>query len=105
MLEPGTFAALDPVSRDMLSDWLLSATSAVGRGRIDTVLDLSPRPWKVAGTSCVIGVFEPGAKSASWLIVGYGTGWTLAQCRSGSVSEPGVTLAEALEQIDEALGA
>jgi len=97
MLQAGTFTALDPSSRDSLSNWL------DGMGRIDTVIDLSPRPWKVAGTRTIIGVFERGKPLASWLIVAEQSVWTLAACDDGAVSEPCTTLAEILKVIDHRL--
>jgi hypothetical protein len=103
MLQAGTFTALDPASRDSLSDWLTIAATDAGAGGIDTVLDLSPRPWKVAGARTIIGVFEKGKGSATWLIVRHRSLWTLARCDDGSVSDACTTLAEILGLIDDAL--
>jgi hypothetical protein len=99
MLEPGTFIALDPANRDILTDWLATA----GTGTIDTVIDLLPRPWNVAGPHTIIGVFEKGKETASWLIVGYGARWTLARCGDGYLSNACATLGEALRLIDDAV--
>jgi hypothetical protein len=96
MLQTGTFTALDPASRDSLSNWLARV------GCIDTVLDLSPRPWKVAGARTIIGVFEEGKDQASWLIIGQCSVWTLARCDDGSIAGPCATLAEILRLIDAA---
>jgi hypothetical protein len=99
MLEPGTFMALDSASRDVLTDWLARA----GTGPIDTVIDLSLRRWNVAGPRSIIGVFEKGNDSASWLIIGYGSWWILARCGDGHLSDPRASLAETLSLIDTAI--
>jgi hypothetical protein len=101
MLLAGTFTGLDPVSRASLAEWLAGARA--GAGRIDTVVDLSHRPWNVADARTVIGVFEQGKPSASWLIVRHRSAWTLVQCGDGAVLETCPTLGELLGLIDDAL--
>jgi hypothetical protein len=109
MLLAGTFNELDATSRATLGDWLASASNGSGAGRIDTVLDLSRRPWNVADARTIIGVFEPGQGSASWLLVGHvghvghRAAWTLVRCEDGFVSETRPTLGEILGLIDDAL--
>jgi hypothetical protein len=92
-----TLTALDPASRDILSAWL-GATD-----RIDAVLDLSSRPWKIPGDRTIIGVFKKGRQRASWLIVAEQSVWTLSDCDDGAVSESCTTLAETLKVIDHRL--
>nr|WP_294509174.1 hypothetical protein [uncultured Rhodopila sp.] len=105
MVLAGTFTGIDPASRRSLSDWLAAAVSDAERGigRIDSVSDLSRRPWRVSDARTIIGVFEKGKESASWLIVGHQALWTLVRCQDGFVSESCSTLREVLTQIDEAL--
>jgi hypothetical protein len=97
MQQAETFAALDPADRHLLSAWVAA------RDRVDTVLDLSPRAWRLPGDRSVIGVFETGRPQASWLIVAERSVWVLAQCADGVVSEPCATLAEILALIDHRL--
>jgi hypothetical protein len=99
MLLAGTFTGLDPASRAALSDWV------AGAGGIDTVVDLSHRPWNIAGADTIIGVFEHGKPSASWLIVLHRSRWTLARCDDHSVSETYPALGEILGLIDDTLRA
>jgi hypothetical protein len=99
MLLAGTFTGLDSASRARLADWL----AGMGAGGIDTVLDLSHRPWKVADARTIIGVFERGKPSASWLIVRHQSLWTLIQCGDGAVSETRSTLGDILGLIDASL--
>jgi hypothetical protein len=105
MLLAGTFTGLDPASRASLTDWLASATegAGAGAGRIDTVLDLSHRPWNVADAQTIIGVFEQGKPSASWLIVWHRSLWTLVRCGDGAVSEACPALGDILGLLDDAL--
>jgi hypothetical protein len=91
-----TFAGLDEADRQMLSGWL---THARARG-IDAVMDLSVRPWGVSGAGVIVGVFNAGEDRASWLIVGHGTGWTLARCGDGFVSDVMTSLPAVLALID-----
>jgi hypothetical protein len=92
-----TLTALDPASRASLAAWL-AATD-----RIDAVLDLSSRAWRVPGDRTILGVFETGKPRATWLIVAEHSVWTLAACDTGRVSEPHTTLAEILTLIDHRL--
>ncbi|PPQ27101.1 hypothetical protein [Rhodopila globiformis] len=85
--------ALDQASRASLAAWLAAAD------HIDTVLDLSPRAWRVPGDRTILGVFEKGKPRATWLIVAERSVWTLAACDGGWVSEPRETLAEILALI------
>jgi len=107
MQQAETCAALDPADRDLLSAWLAA------HDRIDAVLDLSPRAWRIPGgripggripgDRTIIGVFETGRPQASWLIVAEQSVWVLAHCADGTVSEPCATLAEILALIDHRL--
>jgi hypothetical protein len=103
MLLAGTFTGLDPASRIALSDWLDGIAAREGARVIDTVMDLSHRPWQVFETPTVIGVFEHGRHAATWLIIGYQSEWTLAQCEDGLVSGTYPTLGEILRLIDAGL--
>jgi hypothetical protein len=94
----GTFAGLDIADRQVLSDWLDHA------GGIDNVIDLAVRPWNIPGVAAVLGVFETGKNQASWLIVRYGPGWTLARCMDSSVSDISDSLPDILYLIDEQRG-
>ncbi len=64
--------------------------------------NLSVRPWGISGVGAIIGVFDTGADRASWLIVGHGSGWTLARCQDGFVSDVITSLAGVLALIDAA---
>jgi len=90
------FAGLDDADRQILSGWLERARA---RG-IDAVVDLSVRPWGVGGTGVIVGVFDAGEDRASWLIVGHRTGWTLARCGDGFISEVMTSLPAVLALID-----
>jgi hypothetical protein len=98
VLPAGTFNGLDVADRQVLSDWLDCA-----RG-IDAVTDLTVRPWNIAGPRAILGVFETDRDQASWLIVRDGSGWTLARCADGLVSEVLDSLADILGLIDEQRG-
>ncbi len=54
----------------MLSDWLDHA----GARGIDAAMDLSVRPWGVAGAGAIVGVFEAGKEKASWLLLRHWAG-------------------------------
>jgi hypothetical protein len=95
VLPAGTFTGLDTADRQVLSDWL---DSALG---IDTVMDFSVRPWNVAGTTAIFGVFEVGQDQATWLIVRHTSGWMLVRCSDSSVSDVMVLLPDILDLIDE----
>lgn len=92
----GTFTGLDATDRQILSAWL-DRSAATG---IDTVLDLAIRPWNIAGASAIFGVFETNRDQASWLIVRYGSGWTLARCADGFISDVSASLPDILRLID-----
>jgi hypothetical protein len=95
------FRGLDEADRQILSAWLSRVGSAGGGSRgIDAAMDLSVRPWGVSGVGAIIGVFEPGQDRASWLIVGHGSGWTLARCADGFVSDVMSSLPAVLMLID-----
>jgi hypothetical protein len=91
-----TFAGLDEMDRKVLADWLNGA----GVRGIDAALDLSVRPWGVSGAGAIIGVFDAGDDRASWLIVGHGSGWTLARCADSFVSDVMTSLPAVLALID-----
>lgn len=91
-----TFTGLDDTDRNVLSGWLDRA----GARGIDAAMDLSVRPWGVSGVGAIIGVFDAGEDRASWLIVGHGSGWTLARCADGFVSDVMTSLPAALALID-----
>jgi hypothetical protein len=105
---PGSpiFTGLDEADQQILSAWL-SRVGSRGRGAlgIDAAMDLSVRPWGVSGVGAIIGVFEPGQDRASWLIVGHGSGWTLARCADGLISEVMTSLPAVLTLIDAEWGA
>ena len=88
-----TLTALDPASRESLAAWLAAAD------RVDAVLDLSLREWRVPGDRIILGVFETGKPRASWLIVAEQSVWILGACDNGWVSEPRTTLADILTLI------
>jgi hypothetical protein len=91
-----TFAGLDDADREALSTWLRGA----GARGIDAAMDLSMRPWGVSGTGAIIGVFDAGEDRAAWLIVSQHTGWALARCADGFVSDVMNSLPSALALID-----
>jgi len=94
--EAGTFVGLDEADRQVLSDWLDRA----GARGIDAAMDFSVRHWGVGGAGVVVGVFEAGRDKASWLVVRSGTGWVLARCADGFVSDVMTSLPAALALID-----
>jgi hypothetical protein len=63
-------------------------------------MDLSIRPWGVNGAGVIIGIFDTGEDRASWLIVGHNTGWTLARCGDGFISDVMTSLPAVLALID-----
>lgn len=63
-------------------------------------MDLSVRPWGVSNVGAIIGVFDTGQDKASWLIVGSGSGWALARCADGFVSDVMTSLPAILALID-----
>jgi hypothetical protein len=95
VLPAGTFKGLDAADRQLLSDWLDDADG------IDTVTDFSLRPWNIQGAGTILGVFETGEERASWLIVGYGSGWLAVRCADGFISDVSISLADILGLIDQ----
>ena len=91
-----TFTGLDEADSKVLSTWLDRASA---RG-IEAAMDLSVRPWGVSNVGAIIGVFGAGEDRASWLVVGHGTGWTLARCSDGFVSDVMTSLPAVLALID-----
>jgi hypothetical protein len=81
----------------VLSDWLEQAEA---RG-IDAAIDLSVRPWNIAGIRIIVGIFERDRSEASWLIVGCPAGWLLAGCASGFVSDVSAALCDILALISD----
>ncbi|WP_428533941.1 hypothetical protein [Rhodopila sp.] len=97
-LPAGLFTGLDIADREVLTDWLEDADG------IDTVMDFSPRRWNVAGARRILGVFEAGKETATWLIVRDGSGWMLLRCRDSFVSNLTIRLADVLRLIDKQCG-
>lgn len=94
--QAGTIDGLDSADQRILSAWLDGAAAA----GIDTVLDLGVRPWNIAGANVICGVFETNRDQASWLIIRYGPGWTLARCSDGFISDVFASLPDILRIID-----
>jgi hypothetical protein len=94
MLEAGSFKALDSTDRQALSDWLDHASD------IDSVMDLAPRPWNISGASSILGIFEARRNQATWLMVRDASGWALARCQDGFVSDVFDSIPEILRLID-----
>ena len=63
-------------------------------------MDLSVRPWGIAGAGAIVGVFEAGKEKASWLLLRHWSGWTLARCADGFVSDAMMSLPAILALID-----
>ena len=78
---------------------LLAWTNAARGSGIDVTEDLGLRPWPVAVTATVIGVFRTGEEFASWLVVGQGGFWTVVSVADSAVLASGRTLADALTAI------
>ena len=95
VLRAGRLTGLDTADRQALSDWLDSASG------IDTVTDLAARPWNIEGATGIFGIFETGNGQASWLIVCNQSGWTLARCSDGLVSDVIESLRDVLALVDE----
>jgi len=87
---------LDECDLQVLVAWLGHART---RG-IDAIMDLTVRPWNVSGAEAILGVFESHNEQASWLIVRCVSGWTVARCADGFVSNASIFLAEILDLID-----
>jgi hypothetical protein len=90
-----TFSRLSPVDRQYLDEWLHDART----NGIDSVEDLTSRPWPSAVAGTVIGVFQTGAESASWLVICHNGAWVVACCAEGTVSPTRHSLADALAVI------
>lgn len=95
MLGTGALTGLDTADRQALSDWLFQASG------IDSVMDLAVRPWNIPGASSIFGIFETGVNQASWLIVRYGSGWTLVRSKDGFVSDVMASMPEILKLLDQ----
>ena len=93
-LPAGTFTGLDIADRQVLADWLQDVDG------IDTVMDFFPRRWNVAGARGILGVFETGKQTATWLIVRHGSGWVLLRCQDSFVSNLTIGLVDILRLID-----
>lgn len=78
-------------------DWLATQTGH----RADNVADLKDRPWRIGGLDVVIGVFESGHATASWLLVRYQSHWVVATVSEDTVSAVCDDLAQALRLISE----
>ena len=89
------FIGLSAQERRLLRDWRTAAWPA----GVDAIEDLASRPWPHPISGIVIGVFEAGAESATWLVIGHNGSWAVASCAEGSVSPPFDSLAEALAVI------
>ncbi len=87
---------LDEADVRLLGGWLDHA----GTSGIDAVLDLAVRPWNIVGADAILGVFESDKNQASWLIVRGVSGWTVARCSDGFVSDVSICLADILSLID-----
>ena len=96
VLQPGEFTGIDTTDRQILSDWLDQA----GPGGIDTIIDLTLRPWQITGAQAIIGVFEKDKVEASWLMVRNRSGWVLARCNDRSISDVSAALPDILALID-----
>lgn len=68
---------------------------------IDAMEDLRLRPWPVAVTAAVIGVFRTGEAMASWLVVGQNGLWTVVAVTDGTVLATRPTLEEVLAIIHQ----
>ncbi|HQT78746.1 MAG TPA: hypothetical protein PLD10_16960 [Rhodopila sp.] len=90
-----SFAGLDAADRQVLAEWL-ARKSPDG---VDAVLDLTARPWNLAGACVIIGVFEPARPLATWLILRHPDGWLLIRPGDGFVSDLCATLTGVLASI------
>jgi hypothetical protein len=91
------FSGLDSADGQILSDWLKQA-EACG---INAAVDLSVRPWHVAGAPVIVGIFEKNRSKASWLVVRCTAGWMLVGCSDGSISEVSAMLTDILALIGD----
>ena len=92
------FSRLSRVDRQCLDEWLHDARTT----GIDSVEDPTSRPWPHPVTGTVIGVFQTGSQSASWLVIGHNGAWVVARCAEGTVSRTCGSLANALAVIHPA---
>ena len=86
------FSSLTSDERGYLLRWLETVRDL----GIDGVEDLTHRAWPCPILGAVIGVFQSGGCSASWLIVGQNGFWVTADCVTGSVSNRVGSLEQAL---------
>ena len=63
-------------------------------------MDLSVRPWAVTGVGVIIGVFEAGKDSASWLLCGNVPAGSWSRCDDGFVSDVMTSLPAVLALIE-----
>lgn len=92
---PQVFRELSPDERRHLYAWCREA-STIG---IDSVEDLTSRPWPCPVAGTVIGVFQAGAAATRWLVIGQNDAWVVACCADSVVSRTFHSLAEALSAI------
>jgi hypothetical protein len=88
-----TFGTLTVAQRRYLLGWHDAARTS----GIDSVEDLTFRPWPRCNADAIIGIFEADHLLATWLIVGLGGEWAVACCRDAAVSASVPTLADALQ--------
>jgi hypothetical protein len=98
VLQADIFARLEASDGTILAHWLENAL----RHGIDAAIDLSVRPWNIAGNPIIVGIFEKNRAEASWLIVHCSDGWMLANCSDGSVSPVSAALSDILALIGDA---
>jgi hypothetical protein len=92
-----SFMGLEWADGQILSDWLEQAEAR----DIDAAIDLSLRPWHIAGVPVIVGIFERNRSEASWLIVRSPAGWMLAGCSDGSISDVSTALTDVLALIGD----
>jgi len=86
---------LNAEERRHLLMWLESARAS----GIDATEDLRMRPWPVAISASIIGVFRAGDEMASWLVIGQNGLWTVVSVSEGGVLATLPSLTEALAVI------
>lgn len=84
--------ALTANERSCLRRWQIAARDL----GIDLVEDLADRPWPCQVAAAVIGVYQAGRETASWLVIGHNGRWAVADCAAGTVSRAVASLADAL---------
>jgi hypothetical protein len=92
------FTRLEASDRNVLAHWLEDAR----RHGVDAVIDLTVRPWNIACTPIIVGIFEKNRAEASWLIVHCPDGWMLANCTDGSILGVCAALLDILALIEDA---